>query len=190
MRILSILLLFKLAFAASAQPGPPRMPPGPCLSGIFSMPLQDVRRHDVQVVSTSMGTDDVPSSSGNCIQQVVLREHADFLLERDRQGYHVIYAAKEGEVLHPDSLKAGLAADRFRWGKSSMPICYQGYGSQFDGKGWHLMEPRTWERSIVRLTTEDAVYLVAMTVTYREPGGTIEVRGRRVLQEGEPLPIH
>lgn len=186
----AIPILLALPLFAHAQPGPEHMPPGPCVSGRYGVPLQDVRRHDVEVISTSMGTDDVPSSSGNCIRQVVLHEHADFLLERDRQGYHVIYAAKEGDVLHPDSLKAGLATDRFRWGKSTMPICYQGYGSQADGKGWHLMEPRTWERSIVRLTTEDAIYLVAMTVAYLEPHGTIEVRGPRVVQEGTPLPIH
>ncbi|MCC6542435.1 MAG: hypothetical protein IT225_09465 [Flavobacteriales bacterium] len=186
-----VLALLFLPLAANAQPGDdPFLEPG-CLMGSYGVALQNIDRHDVQVITTSMGTDDVPSSSGHCTRQVMLMDHADFLLENDHQGnYYLIAEPHAGDTLHPDTLKAGLASGRYRWGKSNMPICYQGYGAQFDGKGWHLMEPRTWERSIVRLSTPEAVYLVAMTVAYFEPEGRIEVRGRRVVLEGEPLPIH
>lgn len=179
-----------LPLFAHAQPGDDRFFE-PCGGNAhYGVALQNTQRFDMYVMTLSQGTDDVPSSSGNCIRQVHLAEHAQYLLERDRQGYHVIHAPKPGEVLHPDTLKHGLATDRFRWGKSTMPICYQGYGAQADGKGWHLLEPRTWERSIVRLSTPEATYLVAMSVAYLEPDGIIDVRGRRVVLEGEPLPIY
>jgi hypothetical protein len=185
----ALLVLACLPFAAFAQPGPDMHFLEPCGQGHYGVALQDTRRNDVQVITTSIGTDDMPSSSGNCIRRVGLYEHADFLLERDHQGYHLIYAPKAGEVLHPDSLARGIASGRYRWGKSTLPICYQGYGSQFDGKGWHLMEPRTWERSILRLTTPEAAYLVAMTVAYLEPEGRIDVRGGPVVVEGTALSI-
>ncbi|MBP7409670.1 MAG: hypothetical protein KA941_13010 [Flavobacteriales bacterium] len=190
MRSSSFLLLFTLAFTATAQPGPDLLFLEPCGRGHYGVALQDTKRFDVQVMTYGIGTDDEPSSSGNCIRQLDLYEHADLLMEWNRNGYYIVHAPKAGEVLHPDSLKAGLASGRFKWGKTTLPICYQGYGAQADGKGWHLHEPRTWERSIVRLTTPEATYLVAMTVAYLEPDGRIEVRGRRVVLEGEPLPIH
>ncbi len=184
---LSLTFVLDLSLAC-AQPGddPFAIPCGMASDG---RPLQDTRRDDIQVITTSMGTDDVPSSSGHCTRQVMLLDHAEFLLERNHQGYHLIAEPKAGDVLHPDPLRAGLATGRYRWGKSYMPICHQGYGAQFDGKGWHPVEPRTWERSIVRLVTPEAIYLVAMTVAYLEPDGIIEVRGRRVVLEGDPLPI-
>lgn len=46
------------------------------------------------------------------------------------------------------------------------------------------------EASIVRVETPDAVHLVAVLVECVLPDGIIEVRGRRVVLEGEPLPIH
>ncbi|HRD52549.1 MAG TPA: hypothetical protein PKY96_07870 [Flavobacteriales bacterium] len=185
-----ILALACLPFTAFSQPGPDLLFMEPCGMGRYGVALQDTKRFDVQVSTYGVGTDDVPSSSGNCIRNVSLYEHADFLLEKDQQGYYIVHAPHAGDVLHPDSLKAGLASGRFKWGKYTLPICYRGYGSQFDGKGWHLHEPRTWERSIVRLTTPEATYLVAMTIAYLEPHGIIEVRGRRVVLGGEPLPIH
>lgn len=184
-----LLALTLLPFSAFAQPGDDFFAI-PCSMASYGVTLQDTRRDDVQVITTSMGTDDVPSSSGHCTRQLMMMDHADFLLERDRQWDYQIAEPHAGDTLHPDTLKARLASGRYRWGKSYMPICYQGYGAHFDGKGWHLVEPRTWERSIVRLTTPEAVYLVAMSVTYLEPDGRIEVRGRRVVLEGEPLPIH
>lgn len=186
-----LLLLTCLPFAALAQPGEdPFAEPEPCGLGHYGAALQDTNRQDVQVVTLGQGTDDVPSSSGNCIRRVHLYEHADFLMEKHHQSYYVVHAPKAGDVLHPDSLKAGIVSGRFKWGKDTLPICYQGYGAQFDGKGWHRQEPRTWERSIVRLTTPEAVYLVAMTVACQETDGSIEVRSGRVVLEGEPLPIH
>jgi hypothetical protein len=186
-----LLVLACLPFAAYAQPGPDALFLEPCGMGSYGVPLQNVARNDVQVITYGVGTDDVPSSSGNCIRNITLMDHADFLLEKSPMGYYWEPAhPKAGEVLHPDSLQAGITSGRYRWGKGVLHICYQGYGAQHDGKGWHLMEPRTWERSIVRLATPEATYLVAMTVTYREPDGIIEVRGRRVVLEGEPLPIH
>ncbi|MBL7964665.1 MAG: hypothetical protein JNM31_12580 [Flavobacteriales bacterium] len=185
-----ILALASMPFAAFAQPGPDVIFREHCGMGQYGVALQDTKRFDVQVSTYGVGTDDVPSSSGNCFRKVELYEHADFLLERNDQGYYLVHEAKAGDVLYPDSLKVGLASGRFKWGKNTLTICYKGYGAQDDGKGWQLMEPRTWERSIVRLTTEDAIYLVAMTVAYLEPLGVIEVRGRRVVLEGEPLPIY
>lgn len=186
-----LLLLTCLPFAALAQPGEdPFAGHEPCGLGHYGVALQATDRQDVQVVTRSQGTDDVPSSSGNCIRQVHLMEHADFLLEKNHQGYYLIARPEAGDVLHPDSLQGGIATGRFRWGKGTLPICYQGYGAQFDGKGWHPMEPRTWERSVVRLTTAEGTYLVVMTVDYLEPDGIIDVRGSRVVLEGEPLPIH
>ncbi len=185
----NLFVLGLLPFAALAQPGPYMLFREPFGIGHYGVALQDTRRFDVQVMTLGQGTDDVPSSSGNCIRQVNLYEHADFLLERDHQGYHLVHEPKADDVLHPDSLAAGLASGRFRWGKSTLRICYQGYGGQHDGKGWHLVEPRTWERSIVRLTRPEATYLVVMTVTYLEPDGLIDVRGGPVVLEGEPLLI-
>lgn len=186
----TLIVLACLPFAASAQPGRDDALLDPCGTVGYSVALQDGRRFDVHVMTRGVGTDDVPSSSGNCIRNVHLYEHADFLMEKDHQGYYVVHAPKAGDVLHPDALQAGIASGRFKWGKYTLPICYQGYGAQFDGKGWHLQEPRTWERSIVRLTTPEGTYLVAMTVDYLEPDGRIEVRGRRVVLEGGPLPIY
>lgn len=186
-----LLIAMLLPLIASAQPGPDVLFLDPCGSASYGVPLQNVARNDVQVSTYGVGTDDVPSSSGNCLRNVVTYEHAQFLHEFDpRTGNWSIVSPKPGEVLHPDSLQAGLRARRLRWGPGALQVCYRGYGGQHDGKGWHLMEPRTWERSIVRLTTTEAVFLVAMTVTYLEPDGIIDVRGRRVVLEGEPLPIH
>jgi hypothetical protein len=180
-----------LPLCAFAQPGPDVLFLDPCASASYGVPLQNIARNDVQVSTYGVGTDDVPSSSGNCLRNVSVYEHAAFLYEFDpRTGNWSIVSPKSGDVLHPDSLQAGIAARRLRWGPGSLQVCYMGYGGQHDGKGWHLMEPRTWERSIVRLTTPEAVYLVAMTVSYLEPEGIIDVRGRRVVLEGEPLPIH
>lgn len=186
-----LIILMLLPVIASAQPGPLERFLDPCGSASYGVPLQNVARNDVQVVTYSVGTDDVPSSTGNCLRNVVPYEHAQFLHELDpRTGTWSILSPKPGDVLHPDSLKAGLLARRLLWGPDALQVCYMGYGGQFDGKGWHLIEPRTWERSIVRLTTPEANYLVAMTVTYLEPDGIIEVHGRSVVLEGEPLPIH
>ena len=60
---------------------------------------------------------------------------------------------------------------------------------QHDGKGWKLVEPRTWERSVVRVETPDAVYLVAMTIVCHLQDGTLDVRGARAVEEGSALPI-
>lgn len=187
----TLLLLAWLPLAAQAQPGPDVLFLDPCGSASYGVPLQNVARNDVQVVTYSVGTDDVPSSTGNCLRNVVPYEHAQFLHELDpRTGTWSILSPKPGDVLHPDSLKAGLIARRLLWGPDALQVCYMGYGGQFDGKGWHLMEPRTWERSIVRLTTSEAVYLVEMTIAFLLPDGTVDVRGRSVVLEGSPLNIH
>ncbi|MBK7946261.1 MAG: hypothetical protein IPJ85_13575 [Flavobacteriales bacterium] len=183
-----LLLLSFLPLFVVAQPGPELLFLDPCGMGGYGVPLQDIARNDVQVMTLGVGTDDVPSSSGNCIRRVVNYEHSEFLHEKDRQGYWVIAAPKAGDVLHPDSLKAGLAAGRLRWGPGALHVCYKGYGAQHDGKGWMMMEPRDWERSIVRITTSEAVYLAEMTITLLLPDGTLDVRGRGVL-EGTPLNI-
>lgn len=187
MRIFTPALLL-LACAAYAQPGddPYNIP---CGMASYDVPLQDARRNDVRVLTLAEGTDDIPSSSGNCVRQVNLADHADFLLERNHQGYYLVFVPKAGEVLHPDTLAAGIAAGRYRWGKYTLPICYQGYGAQADGMGWHLIEPRTWERSIVRLSTPDGIFWVVMMVRYREPDGFIDVRGGPLVVEGTPLSI-
>lgn len=185
MRTLSLLAL--LPFAAHAQPGELFL--DLCASGSYDVPLQNMARNDVRVATTSIGTDDVPSSSGNCIRQVMLAEHADFLLERNHQGDYLIAEPKAGDVLHHDSLQAGIASGRLRWGKYNMPICYKGYGAQHDGKGWHLVEPRTWERSVVRLTTPDGIFIMQMTVRCLEPDGVIDVRGGPVMIAGTPYII-
>lgn len=159
---------------------------GPASYGVV---LQDVRRFDLEVVSGSMGTEDEPSSSGICTRGISNRAHAQFLHERDRNGALAVLHPDSGDVLHPDSLKRGLATGRYLWGNGHLPVCYSGYGSQFDGKGWQLMDEREWKRTIVRVETPEAVYLVAVLVNYLLPDGTIDVRGRRVVLEGEPLPI-
>ncbi len=187
----TLLVLAYLPFAALAQPGPDVLFLDPCTSASYGVPLQNVARNDVQVSTYGVGTDDEPSSSGNCVRNVMLMDHAEFLLEKSPMGNYWEPAHPEvGDVLHPASLEAGLTSGRYRWGKGVLHICYMGYGAQHDGKGWHLMEPRTWERSIVRVQAPEAVYLVTMTVTYLEPDGIIDVRGRRAVLEGEPLPIH
>ena len=188
MRILLVLAL--LPFAAQAQPGPDVLFLDPCASASYGVPLQNVARNDVQVSTYGVGTDDEPSSSGNCIRNVAVLEHAQLLYEFDRRtGNWLIVAPESGDVLHPDSLQAGIAARRLRWGPGALQVCYMGYGGQHDGKGWHLMEPRTWERSIVRLEAPEGAYLVAMTMSYLEPDGVIEVRGRSVVVEGAILRI-
>lgn len=189
MRILLLSIGLHPLFAV-AQPSDDffLQPCGPPAS--YGVALQDVRRSDLEVVSSSQGTDDVPSSSGHCTRGIVNRAHARFLYDRDRNGAWVILHPDSGDVLHPDSLQKGIAAGRLRWDHGHLPVCYMGYGSQHDGKGWHLMEEREWKRSIVRVETPDAVYLVSVLVECVLPDGIIEVRGRRVVLEGEPLPIH
>lgn len=177
-----------LPFAAHAQPGDDLFA-DPCASASSGVPLQNIQRDDVQVVTYGVGTDDVPSSSGHCVRQVALMDNAEFLLQKSHQGSWFIAEPKTGDVLHPDSLASGIAAGRLRWGKSTLPICRQGYGAQHDGKGWHLVEPRAWERSIVRITTPEGNYLVAMSVQFRTPDGSIEVRGRSVVREGTALSV-
>lgn len=178
-----------LPVCAPAQPGeePFQEPCGGHAS--YGVPLQDIRRFDLEVVSSSWGTDDVPSSSGNCTRGVVNRAHASFLHVSDGRGGLTVFHPDSGDVLHPDSLKKGLATGRLAWGNGHLPVCYMGYGAQNDGKGWHLMDEREWKRSIVRVETPEAVYLVAVLVNCLLPNGIIDVRGARVVLEGEPLPI-
>lgn len=185
-------LLFSMALlplCTAAQPGIDyfREPCGGPAS--YGVALQDTRRFDLEVVSGSMGTDDEPSSSGNCTRGIVNRAHAQFLHERDGRGGLTVFHPDSGDVLHPDSLMKGLATGRLVWGNGHLPVCYMGYGGQSDGKGWHLMDEREWKRTIVRVETPEVVYLVAVLVNCLLPGGTIDVRGRRVVLEGEPLPI-
>ncbi len=181
-----LLLLTFLPFAAIAQPGLEQFM-DPCATASYGVPLQDIARNDVQVFTYGVGTDDVPSSSGHCIRTVSCYENVQFLHALDRRtGSWLIVAPKAGDVLNPDSLSAGIAAGRLRWAAGTMPICHQGYGAQHDGKGWQLVEPRDWERSIVRIQLADVTYLVAMTVTYLEPDGIIDVRGGPAVLEGEP----
>lgn len=185
-----LLVLACLPFAALAQPGPDLLFLEPCAASSYGVPLHNVARNDVQVSTYGAGTDDVPSSSGNCVRNVGVYEHAQLLYAFDPStGSWLIVAPKSGDVLHPDSLQAGIAARRLRWGPGALPICYMGYGAQHDGKGWHLMEPRMWERSIVRVEAPEGVYLIAMTVAYLEPDGIIDVRGRRAGLEGYALHI-
>ena len=184
----TVLLLALLPLAATAQPGDDLFR-DPCGMGGYGVALQDISRFDMQVNTLSVGTDDVPSSSGNCVRNVTCRAHAQFLVERDDQNNWNIVLPKPGDVLHPDSLKAGIAAGKLRWGPGQLTVCYQGYGAQNDGKGWKLVEPRTWERSVVRVETPDAVYLVAMTIVCHLQDGTLDVRGARAVEEGAALPI-
>ena len=97
---------------------------------------------------------------------------------------------KAGDVLHPDSRWAGIARGRYRWSKSTLAICYQGYGTAADGLGWRLVEPRAWERSIIRLRTEEANYIALMTARYLQPDVIIDVRSGAVVVEGTALTIH
>lgn len=183
------MLLFSLPLAVVAQPDmdPFRQPcGGPASYGVV---LQDVRRFDLEVVSGSMGTDDEPSSSGNCTRGIVNRAHASFLHERDGRGGLMVFHPDSGAVLHPDSLKKGLATGRLIWGNGHLPVCYMGYGAQNDGKGWHLMDAREWKRTVVRVETPEATYLVCVVVDCLLPDGRVEVHGARVVLEGEPLPI-
>ncbi len=179
-----------LPFIAQGQPGIEHFL-NPCGTASYGVPLQNIARNDVQVLTYGMGTDDVPSSSGHCIRTVRNYEHAQFLHALDRRtGYWQVVSPKAGDVLHPDSLRAGIAAGRLRWAAGAMPICYQGYGAQHDGTGWQQVEPRDWERSIVRITTPEAVYLVEMTIAFLLPDGAVDVRGRNLVLEGSPLNIH
>lgn len=159
---------------------------GPASYGVV---LQDVRRFDLEVVSGSMGTDDEPSSSGNCTRGIVNRAHASFLHLSDGRGGLMVFHPDSGYVLQPESLKKGLATGRLMWGNGHLPVCYMGYGAQSDGKGWRLMDEREWKRSIVRVETPEATYLVEVMVDCLLPDGLVQVHGTRVVLEGEPLPM-
>ncbi|HRH39643.1 MAG TPA: hypothetical protein PK760_14935, partial [Flavobacteriales bacterium] len=120
---------------------------------------------------------------------IVNRAHASFLHVRDDRGALMVFHPDSGAVLEPEALKKDLASGRLLWGNGHLPVCYMGYGAQNDGKGWHLMDEREWKRSIVRVETPEATYLVEVLVDCFLPDGFVQVHGARVVLEGEPLPI-
>ncbi|MEZ4806111.1 MAG: hypothetical protein R2815_01385 [Flavobacteriales bacterium] len=184
---LRYLLFFALLlpFVTIAQPGPPEMDTCP-FTGYDLYPI-DPKRPDFRVAMFSEGTEDVPSSTGNCRMVVATLAHVDLLYAVDQRGNLVSDWPQQGYVLHPDSLAQGLARYRFRWLPGQLDIAYRGYGAAFTGMDWTAIDPRGYTQAIARVRTPEGNWLCFVRASSSPGQGFSEFHALATVREGEPL---
>lgn len=120
--------LLVLSFSTSAQPDFDRNYCG--FSPNDSIDITNDGIPDLVVLGFSNGTDDEPSSSGNCYLHVMNLPGTTFLNSRDEQGRWRLKVCNKGDRIPavPSRPKDDLQIPLVNYTDGSIPVAYWGYG--------------------------------------------------------------
>ena len=146
----------------------------------------DSTRADLWLHGMSEGTDDVPSSTGQCIQALASRPHVRMLYGHDARGNWDLWHPDAHGTLEPATLAEGLTTGAHGWDHGDLRVAWMGYGSAFDGNGWQGTHDGA-VRLLLRVTTDAGVQLAMVQVSTTDTEGFSELEVLGVVPEGEPL---
>lgn len=179
----SVLLLALLPFVAHAQPGD-ELFPEPC--GSFPYEEVDLTGDglpDLAISGMAEGTDDEPSSCGQCTRMVQCLPGTTLLMSRDPYGMIAIRSLARGDTLTSAQLTEGLRKQQLFWWQDQVPVVHWGYGCQAG-------RPLVWDKGIkqrtfmFRTVNGSEVRRGIFRITYDPVSGRIAiVRGWMIMDE-------
>lgn len=181
----TLLFVLLLPYSLRAQPGPPET--GNCPNGGYDLNPIDPARADLRLTYTAEGTEDVPSSSGRCMQVLTTLDHVQVLYVLDAHGQWILWSPELHGTLEPEDLEDGLGTRTLRWDRAELEVASRGYGDLFKTAYWNPMNERGWTDLAMRVETSEGPMLALVHVRTNGAEGLGNVDRIAVVREGEML---